>query len=177
MRQALGMSLVQIEFYGDPCRSCGYHWSTPDAELLAELGDLAAAYRTTLGVLPGTAVHPELGWCASAYVLHVADNLRMHAERMAGTARGAVYVFEGADQDELATVRGYASIPLECALWSLQAVLPTYLEAFEEARASRVTLPHESRGDQLASDVLRGNAHDAHHHGRDLARIAAVNAH
>jgi hypothetical protein len=170
------MSLVQIEFYGDPCRSCGYDWSQPDGELLTELGALTATYREALGDLPGTASHPDRAWCASAYVLHVADNLRMHAERMAGTARGAAYVFEGVDQDELAVVRGYERVPLEAALWSLEAVVPTYIESFESARAAGVNLPHANRGDQRATDVLHGNVHDAHHHGWDLAQIAAANS-
>jgi hypothetical protein len=165
------MSLVQIEFYGDPCRSCGYTWSSPDVALLAELRSLAGTYRATLGGLPGTARNPDLEWCASAYVLHVADNLRMHAERMAGTALSASYTFEGADQDDQAVVRGYDRIPVQAALWSLGSVVPPYIEAFELARSTGVNLPHASRGDQVAIDVLRGNVHDAHHHGWDLTRI------
>jgi hypothetical protein len=176
VRQDPSMSLVQIEFYGDPCRSCGYEWATPDAALLAELRSLAAMYRAILGDLPGTARDPELGWCASAYVLHVADNLRMHAERMAGAALGGSYLFEGADQDEQATVRGYERIPIEGALWSLASVVPPYLDAFEMAHAAGVILPHAHRGDQLATQVLHGNVHDAHHHGWDLGRIARANA-
>lgn len=169
------MSTVQIEFYGDPCRSCGYNWTQNVNDLVAEVLALETTYRATLRGLPGAARHPDLGWCASAYVLHVADNLRMHGERMAAASRGADFEFVYADQDDLATVREYESIPIEGALWSLDLGLIPYVRAFRDAAESGVTLRHPVRGDQLASDVLRGNVHDAHHHNWDLQRIADAN--
>ena len=169
------MSTVQIEFYGDPCRACGYRWTEPVDALVAEVLVLDDTFRSSLRGLPGTARHPELVWCASAYVLHVADNLRIHGERMAATCSGVSFEFVPADQDELAEVRSYANVPLEGALWSLRSVLVPYVEIFREADALGVVLPHPTRGPQLAADVLRGNVHDAHHHGWDLRRIARAN--
>lgn len=169
------MSSGQIEFYGDPCRSCAYSWSLPVDAMVNEVLSLATTYRAVLHGRPGTARHPDLGWCAAAYVLHVADNLRSHGERMAAAARGAEFEFVHADQDELAEVRSYEAIPLEGALWSLGIVLAPYVEVFREAAATGVILRHPTRGDQLATDVLRGNLHDAHHHGWDLQRIALAN--
>ncbi|MGH9019913.1 MAG: hypothetical protein ACRDV0_02730, partial [Acidimicrobiales bacterium] len=125
---------------------------------------------------PGDARCPELDWCASAYVLHVTDNLRLHAERMAASARGGEYLFRGVDQDEVAVARGYDVVPIEGALWSLASVLGPYLDAYREAAAADVGLPHETRGAQRAIDVLRGNTHDAHHHAWDLGRIRSANA-
>jgi len=168
------MSLVQVQFYGDPCRSCGYAWEQPADALVAEVRGLPAAYRATLDGLDGSATHPDLDWCASAYVLHVADNLRVHAERMVATARGGPFVFEQYDADALAEVRAYADVPLEGALWSLECVVGPYVEAFREASDAGVVLLHSVRGEQSALEVLRGNAHDAHHHGWDLMRIAAA---
>jgi hypothetical protein len=169
------MSSVQIEFYGDPCRSCRYSWIANVDDLMAEVLALGTAYRATLRGLPGTARHPELGWCAAAYVLHVADNLRMHGERMAAASRGAQFEFVHADQDELAAVRSYETIPIEGALWSLETVLVPYIETFRDAFEAGVILRHPIRGDQFATDVLRGNVHDAHHHNWDLQRIADAN--
>jgi hypothetical protein len=169
------MSQLQIDFYGDPCASCGYGWSQADAPLLTEVLALPATYRALVGHLPGTARHPDLGWCASAYVLHVADNLRQHGERMAAGAHGETWRFEAPNQDELAELRRYERVPLDGALWSLSGVVGPYVEAFLAARATGVVLPHAARGDQDAGLVLRGNAHDAHHHAWDLERIAAAN--
>ena len=169
------MSSGQIEFYGDPCHSCAYSWSLPVDTMVDEVLALTDTYRATLEGREGTARHPDLDWCASAYVLHVADNLRSHGERMAAAARGAEFEFVHADQDELAVVRSYEAIPIGGALWSLGIVLVPYIEVFREAAAAGVILRHPTRGDQLAVDVLRGNLHDAHHHGWDLQRIARAN--
>jgi hypothetical protein len=165
----------QIEFYGDPCTSCCYSWAQPIGDLIDEALALEPTYRAILGGLPGTARHPDLDWCASAYVLHVADNLRQMGERMANGARGGPPGYFAPDQDELAALRRYELIGIEGALWSLASVTGPYVEAFREAAASGVVLPHPARGDQSADEVLRGNLHDAHHHAWDLRRIAEAN--
>jgi hypothetical protein len=167
--------MLQIQFYGDPCTSCGYSWTTQVDALVEETLGLEARYRTILDGAPGTARHPELSWCASAYVLHVADNLRIHGERMASAARGGPPGFSQPNQDELAELRGYDQIPIEGALWSLGAVTGPYVAAYREAAKVGVVMPHPARGDQVAEDVIRGNVHDAHHHGWDLSRIVAAN--
>ena len=168
------MSLAQVEFYGDPCRQCGYSWSAAEAELTAEVEGLAGAYRATLAGLDATARHPELAWSAGEYVMHVGDNLRLHGERFAASVRSGPYVFEGNDQNAVAEAREYHLVPLEGALWALEVTLGPYLEAYAAAASAGVALPHATRGDQVALDVLRGNAHDARHHGWDLGRIAAA---
>ncbi len=168
------MSQAQIDFYGDPCRSCGYSWQLEVESMRGEMSDVPAKYRSILTGLTGKARHPDLTWNASSYVLHVADNLRMHGERMAGAARSGPYLFEQPSQDELAELRLYAAIPLESALWSLDVVVPSYLAIFDEARRADVDLPHRVRGVQKAADVLRGNLHDSLHHAWDLQRIADV---
>jgi hypothetical protein len=169
------MSMLQIEFYGDPCRSCGYSWSQDVGTLVTEVLTLGSTYRSAIDGLPGTARHPELGWCASAYVAHVADNLRLHGERMAAGARGASFEFVHPSQDDLALIRAYNSIPLEGSLWSLENIVTPYVAVFREATTQRAVLSHPTRGDQSAEDVLRGNVHDAHHHAWDLRRISDAN--
>jgi hypothetical protein len=169
------MSQVQIHFYGDPCRSCGYGWHRASDSLLADVLELERTYRRVLDGVPGTARHPELTWCASAYVLHVADNLRIHGERMAGAAAGGEPpVFDQPNQDELSELRMYEKVPIEGALWSLDSVLAPYVAAYLAAAATHVELPHPVRGTQVAIDVLRGNVHDAHHHAWDLGRIVVA---
>jgi hypothetical protein len=169
------MSMLQIEFYGDPCRSCGYSWSQDVESLVTEVLKLGTTYRSAIDGLSGTASHPDLEWCASAYVAHVADNLRLHGERMAAGARGAAFEFVHPSQDDLALIRSYNSIPLEGSLWSLENVVTPYVAVFREVMAVRAVLPHPTRGDQSPEDVLRGNVHDAHHHAWDLRRIADAN--
>lgn len=167
------MNVLLIEFYGDPCRSCKFDWSAPDELLTAEILHLDEAYRSILDGLPGTAKHPGLTWNASEYVLHVAENLRQHGERMAAAIHGVAFEFVVSDPNEVSRARNYATVPIEGALWSLKTITGPYVEVLHEALALDVALPHPDRGVQRASAVLHGNAHDAHHHGWDLQRIAA----
>src|ERR1700722_3698491 len=106
------MSMLQIEYYGDPCQSCGFCWSEDVESLVAEVQRLGSTYRSALEGLPGTARHPDLGLCASAYVAHVADNPRLHGERMAAGARGVSSEFFHPSQDDLALIRAYNSMAL-----------------------------------------------------------------
>lgn len=87
--------------------------------------------------------HPDLAWTAAAYVSHVTDNLRTWAERLAG------------------------------ALWSLRWAVGAWTQSTELALAGGVVLQHATRGAQAAEDVARNNAHDAHHHPRDIDRTLA----
>ena len=98
------MSVLQIEIYGDPCRACGYSWTQDVDSLVTEVLELGSTYRSALAGCAGTARHADLGWCASAYVAHVADNLRVHGERMAAGAHGASFEFLHPNQDDLAEV-------------------------------------------------------------------------
>lgn len=73
--------------------------------------------------------------------------------------------------DLLATARGYETTTLTSALWSLDWSARAWVEAMNQALATRVVLQHANRGPQRAEDVARSNAHDAHHHLRDIGRI------
>ena len=51
---------------------------------------------------------------------HVADNLRIYAERLAGAALRAAGPITEYDQDALADARNYNWIAVESALWSIE---------------------------------------------------------
>jgi hypothetical protein len=74
--------------YGDPCAECGYEWSLPRAKAVDLVAAIADRYAELLAGTDGRARHPDLEWYAGAYVCHVADNLRIWAERLAGAALG-----------------------------------------------------------------------------------------
>jgi hypothetical protein len=119
-------------------------------------------------------------WTATAYVSHVADNLRIWAERLAGIVRGGSPEVGGYDQDALAAARGYESISLPSALWSLSRSVDDWLDVVAEVAevAAEVAdalprppvLVHPERGPQSLVEVARSNAHDAFHHQWDIQR-------
>lgn len=156
--------------YGDPCRECGFGWSISIDDAIAVVVKVPIWYRETLFQAKGTERHPALAWSVTAYVLHVADNLRVWAERLAGVAAGAPPQVAPYSENELAAARRYEQIPLQAALWSLNRAVSDWQVSVEQAVENDVTLEHPERGEVTVLDVTRSNAHDALHHLWDIER-------
>ncbi len=159
--------------YGDPCRECGYDWSISTEDAVVLVAGIPARYAELLIGTDGRQRHPDLTWTAGAYVCHVVDNLRIWAERLAGALLGGSRQIPGYNENLLAQARAYHDVPLVGALWSLQHATLQWKEAVELALQDDVVLLHARRGEQRADDVVRNNAHDAHHHEWDIRRSAA----
>jgi hypothetical protein len=81
------------ERYGDPCRECGLAWSFTADDAIVMVSGMADAYEATIGAGDGSLAHPDLGWTVGGYVCHVADNLNIWAQWLAGAAlAGEVWV-------------------------------------------------------------------------------------
>ncbi len=129
--------------------------------------------RVALDGCDGTARAPGLGWDARSYVCHVADNLRIWAERMVAAIDVAEHAVAAYDADLLATARRYRAIPLRAALWTLEQSVGGWLSAVEDSRSAEVVLLHPDRGRLQLVDVASANAHDAYHHVHDVRRSLA----
>ncbi len=156
--------------YGDPCRECGFSWSTSLEAAVAMVAAAPDTFAALLAGADGTERLPGLTWPVVAYVAHVADNLRIWAERLAGLAAGDDRPVARYDQDLLAEARRYREISLAGALWSLGRAASDWTAAVAGAQAAAVTLVHPDRGPQSLLDVARSNAHDTCHHGWDVRR-------
>jgi hypothetical protein len=121
----------------------------------------------------GDEQHPDLGWNVTAYVLHVADNLRVWAERLAGIALGGPATIAPYDENELAAARNYGGISLRAALWSLRRGAGDWDDAFAMT-APDMVMDHPERGPLDYADIARANAHDAAHHLWDVRRSLAA---
>ena len=122
------------KIYGNPCRECGFDWSTPMEAAAALITDVPDRYTRLLESQDGSSVrHPSLVWSVGAYVCHVADNPRIWAERMWTSLQAKDVHIEAYDQDELASVRKYAYIPFPTALWTLSHAVSMWHEAFGDA--------------------------------------------
>jgi hypothetical protein len=128
-------------------------------------------YRGIIGSASGSLRHPDLDWTLGAYVCHVADNLHVWAQWLAGAAIHDELVVPGYDEALLGAARFYPRVPVGGAIWQLQQATASWQAAVLLARERGITLEHESRGPQSADDVVRSNAHDAFHHGWDIRRI------
>lgn len=163
-----------VTTWGQPCRVCGFSWDLPPEEMLVVMAGVPARFRAAVGSSDGSLVGPGLTWSVTAYVCHVADNLRIFAERLVGVARSGNPQIVAYDQDDLAVVRDYHSIAVEGALWSLERAVSDWLAAVDIARAADVVMEHPERGRYTLVDVVSSNAHDALHHEFDIRRALAI---
>ncbi len=157
--------------YGDPCRACGFNWSLSTELAIAEVSAIPGRYGALISGKDASRHHAELSWSAKAYIFHVADNLRIWAERLAASCAGATGLLAEYDDNLLAEVRGYEQMPLEAAMWSLESSVRCWIEAVELATQRGSVLHHPHRGALTVPDVVLSNCHDAHHHEWDIQRI------
>jgi hypothetical protein len=162
--------------FGDPCAECGLDWSFNMAQAIKIVMAIPDSYQEAIGTAVGSLRHPELDWSLGAYVCHVADNLHIWAQWLAGAALHDEAGVPGYEEQMLGEARLYNRVPVGGALWQLRQAARSWHGAVTVARARSVVLAHESRGPQSVSDVVRSNAHDAFHHGWDIRRIIEHNA-
>ncbi len=103
-------------------------------------------------------------------MFHVADNLRIFAERLEGVFAGGPTTLAAYDQDELAAARNYDAMSLQSALWSVRTATATWAAAARESLRRPTTYQHAERGELNAAEITRGPAHDALHHLLDVTR-------
>jgi hypothetical protein len=107
-------------------------------------------------------------------VFHVADNLRIFAERLEGVAAGGPTALASYDQDGLAAARRYEQMSVESALWSVRDAAAAWASATRRALTGDSAFVHEERGLVTAAELARGPAHDAVHHCFDVARATGA---
>lgn len=113
---------------------------------MALVGDIPLRFAERLRGATGRERLPELRWTPSAYVSHVANNLRIWSERLTGARVAGATEVPGYDPDRLADARRYDEIALAAALWSLGWASRAWVEAVRGALASGIVLRHATRG-------------------------------
>lgn len=156
--------------YGNPCRECGYEWTLSTANAVSLVSNLPDSYRELLDGKSGNEQHSQRSWSVTEYVTHVADNLRIWAERLMGVVGGAPHLVASYDENVLARARNYREISIQAAMWSLTRSVEDWLAAIKASATSGVVLLHPQRGEMTLSDVAHANAHDAIHHQWDIER-------
>ena len=136
--------------WGDPCRECGFSWAMDAGDARAVVAGMPSTMSAVLTGARGDEQHPDLAWDVTAYVLHVGDNLRIWAERLAGIALGGPTAIAPYDENALAAARNYDGIGLRAALWSLRRGAGDWETAFAMT-APELRLDHPERGDDAVA--------------------------
>jgi hypothetical protein len=160
--------------YGDPCRGCGYSWCL-DPDICHDiLSHAPARFTALLTGQDGKRRHVDLQWNAGAYVVHLADVLRIWADRVAAAALGSPDPIVPYDEGQLGVVRGYVGLPLAGALWALERVVGDWKAAEKLADSSGATLNHPEQGPLGLDEVRCIMAHEIEHHATDLLLIISA---
>lgn len=160
--------------YGDPCGGCGYDWSIEPDFCNDIVSNAPARFAALVAGHDGKRKVVELQWNAAAYVVHVADVLRIWADRVAAAALGSPDLIVPYDEAELGVVRGYESLPLAGALWALERAVGDWKAAEKLADLSGATLNHPEQGPLGLDEVRRIMAHEIEHHATDLLLIISA---
>ena len=161
-----------IREYGNPCRECGFDWATRAEDAIVRVEGLPARLAELLSAagVTGAEVPAGCSWSVTAYVFHVADNLRIFAERLEGVRAGGPTALVGYDENELAAARHYEGLALPAGVWSLRQSVPSWAAACRATLATGQAFVHSDYGALSASEIVRAPAHDALHHEWDVRR-------
>lgn len=159
-----------IEEWGNPCTRCGFDWTQPPREVIDAVEALPDRFDVLLAGRTGDERAADATWSAKAYLFHVADNLRIFAERLEGVFAGAPTTLAAYDQDELAAARNYEAMSVQSALWSVRTATAAWARAARESLRRPATYQHAERGELTAAEITRGPGHDALHHHWDVTR-------
>jgi hypothetical protein len=163
-----------VATYGDPCRGCGYDWSLEPEAGRQIVNEAPARLRVLLADRTGREGCADLQWNAGAYVVHLADVLRIWADRVADAALGSSDPIVPHDEGELGEVRGYRRLPLVGGLWALERAVGDWIAAEQLADLSGATLNHPEQGSLRVDEVRRIMAHEIEHHTNDLVNILST---
>lgn len=153
----------------ESCPECSFNWesATPKAVGIVDSGpsDIEAA----LAEVPDPTANDGSTWSASMYVWHLVDMLRVGTERLVTLSLDPSIGIPGWDEKALASVRKYELLSPVVGTYMLRSATRDWLEAAEAAPEGGV-VEHAELGLLDASAVIRRNAHEVHHHTRDIRR-------
>jgi hypothetical protein len=160
--------------FGDPCEICGFLWSTSDEDAQRFIVGTVERFTALIAERDGQVRHAALEWNVSGYVSHVADSLRVWAERLASVALRDPGPVAEYNQEELARARGYDAIGIKGALWSLRRAVGDWQAAVDLITRHQGTMTHAELGTMTLRDVVIIRAHDVHHHEFDIRRSLGI---
>lgn len=152
----------------DPvCAECRFDWALPATDAIAIVADCPDAYAGALaGAAPRPAA-PDGRWSAGMYLWHVVDVLRIGEERLWTMRLDPDTRIPCWDENGLAAARHYSMLSIKVGLHALLRAASTWTTT-ASATPLDLTASHDLFGELAAVDIVRRNAHEAHHHLLDI---------
>jgi len=156
---------------GPACAECGFDWDIPRRDalnLVARLPDAAAAVMSRLR----DPTHRDgARWSAAMYVWHLVDVMRIGTERLLTLTHDPDRGIPCWDENALAEDRRYQRLSPAVGLIVLRSAAREWAAAADATPADAAIL-HPQFGSLGALEIIRRNAHEAHHHLMDITRYA-----
>jgi len=143
----------------EACGECGFDWDMPYDEAVATVRDAAELVQQACGGVPSHEHAGDLRWSPCEYTWHLADAIRIAAERLWMTIHVPAARLVCFDEVGHAAARHYDELPPAAALWSLTRAVAD----FEAAAHGAPPQPAEP-----ALAVARRVAHEVWHHRGDM---------
>jgi len=143
----------------EACGECGFAWDMPYDEAVATVRDATELVQQACGGVPSHEHAGDLRWSPCEYTWHLADAIRIAAERLWMTIHVPAVRLVCFDEVALAAARHYDELPAAAALWSLTRAVADFDAAVRSAPPEPV---------ERTSAVARRVAHEVWHHAGDM---------
>ncbi len=143
----------------EACGECGFAWDMPYDEAVATVREATGLVQQACGGVPAHEDAGTLRWSPCEYTWHLADAIRIAAERLWMTIHVPAARLVCFDEAALAAARHYDELPAAAALWSLARAVADF------DAAVRLAPPEPA---ERTSAVARRVAHEVWHHVGDM---------
>jgi hypothetical protein len=133
------------------------------------VANLANATATAIARIPDPGHRTGAPWSASMYVWHLVDVLRIGTERLLALTHDPDRGITCWDENALAQTRHYEQLSPTVGLIVLRPAAQQWCRAARAAPAD-AEVRHPQFGTLGALEIIRRNAHEAHHHLMDINR-------
>lgn len=157
------------------CPECEFSWASLPRDATSLVTAAPLRYRTALSGRGEQVIRTPtvLPWAAISYLWHLADVLRISAERLWALSHDPKAPIIAYDPDQLADARHYARQPTAAGLWALERATSDWLAAAATVHA-RDSYHHPEFGQLTVADVTRMIAHEVEHHAWDIDRCLSA---
>jgi hypothetical protein len=149
------------------CAECGFAWTVSRDDAIDLVTQLPEAATAAIACIQHPMQQTSIRWSASMYVWHLVDVLRIGTERLLTVTHDPGRGITCWDENALAETRRYAQLSPAVGLIVLRTAAREWSGAAGQAPTEAV-VRHPQFGDLGALEVIRRNAHEAHHHLMDI---------
>jgi hypothetical protein len=160
---------VRWQPHSSVCAECGFAWTVSRSDAIDLVSQLPEDAADALAHIRQPMEQIGERWSASMYVWHLVDVLRIGTERLLTLAHDPSRGLTCWDENALAEIRRYRQLSPAVGLIVLPAAAQEWAAVASQAPAEAV-VHHPEFGDLGALEVIRRNAHEAHHHLMDINR-------